>query len=401
MADNQARNPDCSNPKDEDSHNAAVTIAPGARYFGQNRALLLAGNRRQKIRAQLFVLILMAFISCKENNQDIPVKKEFISAVDISQYPEISSTLAIFKDLEGNKKEFLEILKENGVNTIRLRLWVNPANQHSGFNEVKQFSQQLKLNGFKTWLTLHYSDTWADPANQKTPASWQGLDFASLKDSVYTYTQNVVKEINPDFIQIGNEINSGFLHPAGNIANQDNLLSLIKAGCSAVRQNSNTCKIILHYAGIQHANEFFQLFSSVDYDIIGLSYYPIWHGKSMIDLKIKIEELSKTHSKRILMAETAYPFTLDWNDQTNNIIGQNSQLILPDYPASQDGQKKFIHDIKSIIQDNENGMGFCYWGAELIAWKGVQSTTASPWENQALFDFNNRALPVLSEFRDE
>jgi arabinogalactan endo-1,4-beta-galactosidase len=354
-----------------------------------------------KAKTQLFVIMLLFFASCKKEKPDMPVKKEIVSAVDISQYPEISSSHTLFKDLNGSQKEFLEILKENGINTIRLRLWVNPTNPHSGFDEVKQFSQIVKNSGFKTWLTLHYSDTWADPSKQETPASWKDLNLTSLKDSIFYYTQRVTKEIDPDFVQIGNEVNNGFLHPEGNINNQENFLSLVKAGCLAVRQNSKKCKIILHFAGIENSNWFFNQFTSVDYDIIGLSYYPIWHGKSLTDLKIKIQELSKTYKKDVLIAETSYPFTLGWNDWTNNIVGQEGQLILPDYPATKDGQKKFIHDIKNIIQTTENGIGFCYWGAELIAWKGSQSTSASPWENQALFDFSNQALPVLSEFKFE
>lgn len=354
-----------------------------------------------RINIHILYLLLICFTSCNKHGETVPVEKDFISAVDISQYPEISRTSPVFNDLNGNQKPFLAQLKENGINTIRLRLWVNPANQHSGFSEVKQFSQVLKNNGFKIWLTLHYSDTWADPGHQQTPALWQQLNFASLQDTVYGYTQRVVKEMEPDFIQIGNEINTGFLHPSGNIANREKFLGLIKAGCSAVRQTSKNCKIILHYAGIQHSDWFFNQVSSVDYDIMGLSYYPIWHGKSLTDLKVTLQELQKKHKKNILIAETAYPFTLDWNDWTNNIVGENSQLILPDYPATKEGQKKFIKDIKGIIQETENAIGFCYWGAELIAWKGNQSTDASPWENQALFDFNNTALPVLSEFKNK
>lgn len=349
---------------------------------------------------QILTLPFFIFISC--NNEDFIPKtehQEFISAVDISQYPEISATNPTFKDLNGNPKEFTEILKENGINTIRLRLWVNPINQHSGFNEVKEFSQKLKLKGFKTWLTIHYSDTWADPGKQETPAYWKGLNFASLKDSVYNYTQKVVREINPDFIQIGNEINSGFLHPIGDItSNRDNFINLIKAGCLAVRENSTHCKIILHFAGIENSSWFFNQLTSVDYDIMGLSYYPIWHGKSLTELRSKIQELSEIHSKNIIIAETAYPFTLGWNDQTNNIVGLNNQLILPDYPATIDGQRNFIREIKNIVKTTKNGIGFCYWGAELIAWKGKEATNASSWENQALFDFENNALPVLYEF---
>lgn len=350
---------------------------------------------------QIAYIIFLFFISCTKDENSSPVTKDFVSAVDISQYPEIASSNISFKDFNGNQKDLLDLLKENGVNTIRLRLWVNPVDEHSGFEEVKQFSQVLKLKGFKTWLTVHYSDTWADPANQQMPSQWEGLSYTSLKDSVYNYTKKVVNQINPDYIQIGNEINSGFLHPIGKINNQDNFLDLIKTGCLAVRQNSSNCKIILHYAGIQNSDSFFNIVKYVDYDIIGLSYYPIWHGKSITQLKQKIQELGKNYNKSILIAETAYPFTLDWNDWTNNVVGQNSQLILPDYPATNEGQKKFIHDIKSIMKEAENGIGFCYWGAELIAWKGNQATNASPWENQAIFDFNNKALPVLSEFKNE
>jgi len=326
----------------------------------------------------------------------------FISAVDISSYPEIAATNPVFYDLDGMEKDFLTILKENGVNTVRLRLWVNPVNQHSGFDEVKQFSKSLKQMGFKIWLCLHYSDTWADPGKQETPSEWKELDFNSLKDSVYQYTKRVVNQIQPQYIQIGNEINSGILHPYGDISsNPDDFVRLIQAGISAVRENSDDGKIILHYAGIEHAIWFFDQVSEIDYDIIGLSFYPIWHGKSLDELETTMCNLSETNNKPILIAETAYPFTLEWNDWTNNIVGTEDQLILPEYPATPDGQRKFIRDIKALTQNVEKGIGICYWGAELIAWKGEQATDASPWENQALFNFDNEALPVLREFMEE
>lgn len=114
-----------------------------------------------------------------------------------------------------------------------------------------------------------------------------------------------------------------------------------------------------------------------------------------------MQRLIQTYQKDILIAETAYPFTLDWNDWTNNIVGSEEQLILPEYPATAEGQKAFIKQIKTLSKEVDNGIGFSYWGAELIAWKGSQSKEASPWENQALFDFDNRALPVLSEFETD
>lgn len=357
-------------------------------------------------KAIQLLISLMLVASC---SQDTDIDKvpdnttsTFISGVDISSYPEIALSNPTFYDVDGNQKDFFTILQTNGVNTIRLKLWVNPVNEHSSFNEVKQFSKFLKGKGFKVWLTLHYSDTWADPGSQETPSAWKGLDFITLKDSVYNYTKKVVKEIEPNYIQIGNEINSGILHPHGHISNNfDNFIKLIQTGVSAVRDNSKDCEIILHFAGIEGSEWFFNQVNPIDYDIIGLSYYPIWHGKSLENLKSTMRILSETKNKKIIIAETAYPFTLQWNDWTNNIVGLEEQLILPKYLANPEGQSRFIKDIKALTQDLKKGIGFCYWGAEKIAWKGNQATDASPWENQALFDFNNKALPVLREFKNK
>ena len=357
-------------------------------------------------KAIQILILLFVVISCSKNDLIVSTPDNgninFISAADISSYPEISISNPVFYDLNGKPKDFLLILKENGINTIRLRLWVNPVNEHCGFYEVKRFTRTLKSYGFKIWLTLHYSDTWADPAHQKIPMQWQGISFDQLKDSMYNYTEKVVIQLQPDYIQIGNEINTGFLHPYGHITNNyKKFLELMNLGITAVRKNSPETKIILHFAGIKDSDWFFMQVNTLDYDIIGLSYYPLWHGKSLDSLKSTMQSLTENYNKEIVIAETAYPFTLDWNDWTNNIVGSEEQLILPEYPATIEGQRKFVAQIKKITREVKNGKGFCYWGAELIAWKGNQATDASPWENQALFDFNNKALPALKEFKIE
>lgn len=350
-----------------------------------------------------FFLIFLVIFSCEKSQISQPdslIKNtEFISAVDISTYPEISGFDPVFYDLNGEPQKFLSILKENGVNTIRLRLWVNPKNNHSGLSEVRQFSKTLRDKGFKIWLTLHYSDTWADPGHQEIPLQWQGKGFPALKDSLYAYTEKVIRTISPEYIQIGNEINSGLLHPYGDISqNLEQFKELMKSGIAAVRKNSADTEIILHFAGIEGSDWFFDQVRRLDYDIIGISYYPVWHGKSLDHLHTHLNLLSETKGKKIVIAETAYPFTLSWNDWTNNIVGLEEQLILPEFPATANGQKAFIRALKQIIQEIEKGVGFCYWGAELIAWKGNQAKDGSDWENQALFDFQNRSLPVLLEF---
>lgn len=354
-------------------------------------------------RALQILITILILIACNKDDQSVENEKPiFISAVDISSYPEILNSNPIFYDMEGNEEDFLTILKNNRINTVRLRLWINPINGHSGYNEVKQFSMILKQNGFKTWLSVHYSDTWADPSQQAIPAQWEGVDFSPLKDSVYNYTEKIMTELQPDYIQIGNEINHGFLHPYGHITNTfEQFKELMDTAIIAVRTNSNDTEIILHYAGIEDSEWFFNQVGVLDYDIIGLSYYPIWHGKSLISLQSTMLDLSSLYDKKIVIAETAYPFTLEWNDLTNNVVGLEEHLILPDYPASAQGQKDFIKEIRIMTKDLERAIGFCYWGAELIAWKGNQSPDASPWENQAIFDFNNKILPVLVEFQSE
>lgn len=352
------------------------------------------------------IFFLLFIFSCQNNdinnNQVDNNTIDLVSAVDISSYPIISDFDPLFFDNQGDEIEFLNSLAQNGVNTIRLRLWVNPSNNSSSLQEVKEFSSQLKSLGFKIWITPHFSDTWAHPGQQQIPAAWESFSFEQIKNQVYSYTNLIMNEIEPEYIQIGNEINTGILFPHGNIENNSGqFIEILNQGVNAVRSNSADTKIILHCAGIENAQWFFGNVNEVDYDIIGISYYPIWHGKSLNELRIQLNELSDSFGKQIMIAETAYPFTLDWNDWTNNIVGLENQLILPDYPATPEGQKNFIKDLKNLVTEVSNGIGFCYWGAELIAWDGENSENGSVWENQAVFDFSNKELPVLMEFNFE
>jgi len=350
----------------------------------------------------LIIILFYFFISCSNNSsKEIikPSEKEFISAVDLSALPEIKSKNITFYNNDNTPEDVVSILKKNGVNTVRLKIWNDSENSTSGFEQVKSFSNELHNLGLKVWLTVHYSDTWADPNIQNPPKNWQGISFTTLKDSVSSYTKKIMSEIRPDIIQIGNEINSGLLLPYGNInSNKDQFLQILNAGTKAVRDISNDTKIMIHFAGINNADWFFDHVQNVDYDYIGLSYYPIWHGKNLNELKFVLSQLSEKYQREILIAETAYPFTLDWNDWTNNIVGLENQ-ILSQYPATPQGQKDFITKIKELITSTEKGIGLCYWGGELVAFNGNEAKNGSPWENQALFDFDNKILPVKSAFK--
>ena len=362
----------------------------------------------RRSEASALALCLILFSGClttqdgemnQEDSDDLLQSQGLVSAVDISYYPMISELNQTFLNQDGEEVDFLDSLVESGVNTVRLRIWHDPANNTSSLSEVAEFSRILKSKGLRIWLCPHYSDTWADPSQQRLPDAWRSLNFDQLKHEIYDYTKLVVDEVDPDFIQIGNEINNGILFPHGNIHyNKTQFLEILEKGSNAVRDSSEKAKIILHHAGLDSALDFYREVGHIDYDIVGISYYPIWHGKNIETLGQELGILANLTGRDVIIAETAYPFTLASNDWTDNILGLESQLILPDFPASPSGQEDFLRQIKLQIFSIDSGIGFCYWGAEMISWDGPESKNGSVWENQAVFGFDDKALPVLKEF---
>lgn len=352
------------------------------------------------------LLCASALFACKDEEATkpkdttpvpVPVADTFIRGADFSYVPEIESASVAFLN-NGVAEDPLETFKKSGGNTIRLRLWHTPAGGHSGLEEVKTYAARVKSKGLKVWLTVHFSDTWADPGHQTKPAAWAGRTFPILRDSLAAYMGKVAAEIKPDILQIGNETNDGLLWPDGKLStNQTNSLSLFQVAIAAARANSPSSKLMMHFAGTSGSDWFFDKCKNLDFDYIGLSYYPIWHGKNLETLKTTMSTLGQTYGKKVLIAETAYPFTLQWNDWTNNIVGAENQ-ILAAYPATPEGQQQYLTNLKNLIKSTPVGLGFCYWGAEWIAFKGNQSTSGSTWENQALWNFERNALPALSAF---
>lgn len=347
------------------------------------------------MKIKFVVLIVLFILSCSSNDQ--VVQDENIRAADISFLPLLESENTVFKS-NNQPEDVVSTLKKSGCNYIRIRLWHNPTDGHSGLNEVQSLAKRVRQKGMKVWLSVHFSDTWADPGNQKKPVAWQNLTFEQLKDAVQIYTTQIIEETNPDIIQIGNETNDGMLWPEGRLStNENRYLQLLAVASQAIRNSSSETKIMLHFAGTDGADYYFNKVKTIDYDYIGLSYYPIWHGKNIEALKNMINQLGATYDKKVLIAETAYPFTLGYNDFTNNILGQENQLISA-YPATELGQNNFLLALKTAIQESTGGVGYCYWEPEWVAFRGPTSTNGSPWENQALWDFDNNALSGLEFF---
>ena len=333
---------------------------------------------------------------------------------DLSFLPEIEQAGTKFYDSTGEKPA-LNIFKEYGCNLVRVRLWYQPVNEHSGLQEVLAFCKRLHDAGLQIFLDFHYSDTWADPSHQDIPAAWAGLSMDALKDSVKTYTQRVISLLKaqntlPAIVQVGNEINVGMLWPAGKVStftdpNWPNFITLIKSGIEGIKavDAGNNILIMLHYAGLDGAADFFAKMNlqSVQYDVAGVSYYPLWHGKDMNVVQQQLNSIAGAVNKKVFIAETAYPFTLQWNDYTDNSVGDASQVI-PAYPATPIGQLAFLQQLKTIVAavPNKAGIGVCYWAPDWVAFKGPTATNGSNAENLALFDFANKALPGMQAYKE-
>jgi len=348
---------------------------------------------------RIFTLVFVALLSCsKPKEEAAPVVSVLeINGADISFLPELRKSGIVTRNADGKIEDMLVTLKKEGMNVARIRIWNKPSNNHSSLNEVAAFAKEIKSMGMKVWITVHYSDWWADPGKQTKPKAWANLPFSLLKDSLYQFTAKIMKEVNPEYIQIGNEINNGILWPDGSMSKLAQMKELLAQGIKAVRDNNKATKIMMHYAGHDQAMPFFEKIKDLDYDQIGLSYYPFWHGKNMDSLKLNIKLLGDKFGKDIVIAETAYPFTFEWNDKTNNVIGLANQ-IHPEFPPTVQGQKDFLFKVKEIIIKSPKGIGFCYWAPEWVAFKGKDATDGSSWENQALWGFDNKALPGIKVF---
>jgi len=357
----------------------------------------------------LFIGILLCFIhSCSEkesvfqaNRIDINRSNNFeVCGVDISSQVLINKENTAFYDSLGRKISLMDFYKNNGVNTVRLRTWVGENNEYS-LPVMASFSDEIKSVGLNTWIDLHYSETWADPGNQAIPQKWKNLSLKVLIDSMVQYTKLVCERTKPNIIQVGNEINNGLVWPVGTMGDTSAFFKILRACTNQCRISAPNARILLHYAGYKNALDFFWWMRDhqVEFDIAGISYYPKWHGRSMDSLFSVLGDIQFYLRKQPIIAETSYPFTLGWNDYTNNIIGGDGDL-LSGYPATPQGQYSFMKELVNRSRKLPFSSGVCYWESNLVAYKGPVSTEGSPWENQAWFDFSNKALPVNWIFKN-
>jgi len=246
-----------------------------------------------------------------------PISK--MLGADISFLPELEDKGIKFSD-KGVQKDALQILKDHGFNYIRLRIFNEPA-RDSGYSpgrgfcdlaHTMQMARRIRSAGMQFLLDFHYSDYWADPGKQFKPEAWKGANFSALQDSVYTFTVRVLKALKdqgtpPDMVQVGNEINHGMIWPEGSISSPDSLAALVRAGIRGVKAVDAECPVMLHIAlgGQNDESHFFldnMLRRGVNFDVVGLSYYPKWHG-TLADLSYNVNDLAKSYKKDIIIVE--------------------------------------------------------------------------------------------------
>lgn len=335
----------------------------------------------------------------------------FLAGADFSDLALFEARGIIYKD-HGQAQDALQILKNHGINCVRLRLWTSSAAQAAArpFNYVNNLTYtvplavRVKKAGLLFALDFHYSDTWADPSKQETPSAWTNLTFSQLVQQMRAYNSNSIATFAaagamPDYVQIGNEITHGMLWPYGKISGSTNaawsqLGQLMKAAVQGIQDAANVLgvampKIIVH---IDRGGDWLRTkwffdnlnYQQVPYDIIGESYYPWWHG-SPASLNICLSNAAIRYGKPIIIAEDAFPFT---NRGPTNWLSQ-----LYGYPPTPAGQVSFVTALGKIVKSvpNRLGIGFFYWGAEYQA----RNRAGGEFSRASFFDFNGNVLPVI------
>lgn len=349
---------------------------------------------------------------------EFEVFQPFMKGVDASTLLLMEENGAVYYE-NGVRKNFLQILKDNGVNYVRVRLWVNPANSpqdQPGVNDlpyVMAMARQIKAFGLQFYLDFHYSDTWADPGHQTVPAAWANETPGQLAQTVHDYTENVITQLKrqgtiPDMVQIGNEINCGMLWPTGDIctnsANWANFASYVNAGIAGVNdalspQEREHIRIALHYAGNFPQWWLNGLISNgvTGFDTIALSWYVFWHG-GLSTLGQLIPSLKAQYGRDVIVAEYAYPWTFQNFDSTANSVTSVGSWS-NSYPVSPLGQQQLIEDELSTVKDT-GGLGAFYWepGWYAVPGAGWIGGQGDGWENMTQVDQYGNTLSSMSVY---
>ena len=371
------------------------------------------------------------------------ISDDFYRGMDASAVLALENSGVKYYNFDGEEQDVFMTLAQAGVNYIRLRVWNDPYDENGngyggGNNDVATaiaLGQRATKYGMKVCIDFHYSDFWADPKKQFVPKAWEGMDIEEKSDALYNFTLESLTQlldagVDVGMVQIGNEINNG-MSGETDVANVRKLLT---AGSKAVREAAaNSGKEILvavHYTNIDDMKKLDTLLTGlqvkeIDYDIVGLSFYPYWHG-TMDDLKNAITHIRNTYGKKVYVAENAYCYTAEDGDGSANSV-EGTDDLAEGYSASVQGQANEVRDVCAAASES-GAEGIFYWEGTWIPvgpadadnsalWEKYGSGWASSyasgydpkdagqyyggcsWDNQAMFDFTGHPLASLKVFK--
>ena len=319
---------------------------------------------------------------------------------------------AVYNDKDGNAVEPLAFMKAQGWNAMRVRLFVDPSKasaQHKkegviqDLDYVKALGKSIKEAGFQFMLDFHYSDTWTDPGKHATPSAWSSLNAEQMKAKIAEYTKQCLQELKlagaePDFIQTGNEITTGMLWPTGQIyagggaptgGSWDNFAGYLASAIKACNEECPQAKIVIHTemhapADVPKFYNNLKNYQDVKYDIIGLSYYPDFHGDLTV-LGNTLTTLEANHpDKKIMIVETGYGFEWQLSGAKYNFTNT--------WPVSEDGQKLFTTDLIATLQTHPNVNGLFWWYPEYTLNNIVFKNGSEDWSKNFTNGYWNAAL---------
>ncbi len=371
------------------------------------------------------------------------ISDDFIRGMDASSVLVEENSGVVYYNFEGEEQDVFQTLAEAGINYIRLRVWNDPYDENGngyggGNNDLAtavELGKRATKYGMKVCIDFHYSDFWADPKRQHAPKAWEGMTLEEKTEALYEYTKDSLTEllkegVDVGMVQIGNEINYGM----SGETDSANVLELLKAGSKAVREISEKyekdIQIVVHYTRIVEPMKLYRLVENLnegglDYDTIGLSYYPFWDG-TMKNMKTVVKNIKEDYGKNVVIAETSYCYTSQDGDGAGNSLVGTDDLV-EGYPASVQGQTSMIRDV--IAAANEAGAsGVFYWEGVWLpvgkptennspiwekygsGWASSYASDYDPedaglyyggcsWENQAFFDFEGHPLASLNLFK--
>ncbi|MFL5739725.1 MAG: arabinogalactan endo-beta-1,4-galactanase [Flavisolibacter sp.] len=329
----------------------------------------------------LLIILVGAFTDCKKTSSPAPdpvsTDSSFAKGADVSWLTEMEASGIKFYNSSGTQQELFLILKNLGMNTIRLRVWVNPQAGWNNKSDVLAKAIRAKNAGMRLLIDFHYSDTWADPGHQSKPAAWNNYDLTALKTAVSNHMADVLTTLKnngivPQWVQVGNETNDGMLWPEGKASvNMNNFAQLVNAGYDAVKSVDNSIKVIVHVSNGFDNSLFRWMFDGLKnngarWDIIGLSLYPDPSNWVSLDAATldNMNDMVNRYGKEVMLVETG----MSW-----------------DNPAA---SKSFLSDIISKTRqvNDHKGIGVLYWEPEAY----------NNWQGYPLGAFDNSGKPTAA-----